>query len=186
MTGAHLLWAWARSRSLHLTATALALLATVGHLKGDSSIPVPYFTSSLPLGLLGGVLAPVAATWPLQGRFATVEKTLMRSPLERAVACGASVALVVLADISLVTRAGGLTWEPALMMLAIAVASTVVMGSLAWMATMAVGCLALGADRALLNQPVTHALEKLGLPFLVMVIAGTAVLYVARGAREGK
>lgn len=186
MTGAHLVWAWARSRSLHVTATGLALLAIVGHLKGDSSAPIPYFTASLPLSLLGGVVAPIVATWPLQGRFATIEKTLVRSPVERAVACGACLGLVALADTFLVTSSGGLTWEFAVMILAVTVASTVVLGSLAWMATMVVGCLALVVDRALLNQPVTHALEMVGLPLLLLVLVAISAAYVGRGARDGE
>lgn len=175
-----LAYAWLRSRSFTTVIVACVVVAVAGALAADATLRLPFLRRSLPLPALVAFLPALVVTTPLYNRFGSLEATLPRATVDRAlagtVACGLAIAACLPASVAAGAR---FPWTVLLALLSVALLAVIVLGPLAWLPTLVLGFIAMYVD-FVYREPIRSALDTVGTPtlaFAVVACIGGFVVY---------
>jgi len=159
------------------------LLALAGALAADATLLLPYLNRRLPLPLMLVVVTATVVPHPLCDRFGGLEACLPRALLDRALAAAAVCSLALLACVPAGISAGGLfPWTPLLALMSVAVLAVTAFGPLAWLPALTLSLLDVHVE-LVYSHPVQRALDRLGVPALLLILLISISVYVRRGPR---
>lgn len=152
-------------------------------------LPLPFLVAAVPVPALVGVVATVVAVTPLSDTFPTLSSTLARERRTRAVRVGGAVALAALGQLpALVPEVGDVNgWTGAVAawstLLAVGLASVVLVGDYAWLPVTGVGLTALTLQTST-TPLVAQGLTVVPPTAAIAALAVTAGWCAVRGSRR--
>lgn len=171
-----------------VAAVAMGLLGLAGR---DRELVLPLVSGSIPAPLASMVLVILVVCTPLQDSFPRIVDTLAREPLARALR---PVMATCLAALAYLPASGGAHhgahdpassgWARLVLLVALAIATTVVIGEHSWMVVASVGVLALIVDGSNPDRPVSRLLGDVGPAWTGVALVAAAAAYAVRGPRS--
>ncbi len=179
-----LAYAWYRSRGFPIVAAACLVSALAGAFAADVTLRLPLLPRSLPLPVIVVLVVTLVMTTPLCNRFGSLETSLARAPLDRAmagvVACGLAMVACLPASISAGAK---FPWSLLLALMTVAVLAVIMLGPLAWLPTTVLGLTTIYVD-LVYRDPIRSTLDALGLPTLTIALGVSLAGFIARGPRN--
>lgn len=164
------------------------VLGLVGWINRGSEIHIPLSSGSVPVALLVMLAAVTVLLGPLYAVFPGLEAGLSREPAARLVRglCASILTLASYVPATLGVNSSPNEWPRVMLLMAVGLVALVAVGEYAWSLVLSIGAIGLLVDGASQTQPVTAALHEIGIliPAVILCLAG--VLYVKRGAKEGR
>lgn len=174
---------WLRSRRFPGIAALCLLVGLVSPLAADVTLVLPFINRRLPIPLLLVLLPSVVLTAPLCDRFGGLERNLPRANLDRGLAAGLAIVLVLATSLPGAVAASGLfPWTPLLALMTLALLAVVLLGTLAWLPAVTLGVVYVYVD-FVYAQPLRIGLDDVGVPLLSLALLLAAATYIAWGPR---
>lgn len=174
---------WLRSRRFPLVAALLAVVALLGGVAAQETVRIPLLRNPVQMPIMLLLVVVAIAGVPLPDRFGLLERSFARAAVDRTgaavLACGLSVASLLPA---VALNASRFPWSLLLALMTLAVLGVCLLGSLGWLPAL-VGALVSVYVELNDRQAVTGALDRLGVPALLGLLAAAVALFVLRGPR---
>jgi hypothetical protein len=175
----------------HHALVGVVILWVLGLTGRHELVRLPVVSGSIPAPLVIMLVAVLVVCTPLQASFPTLAATLPREALARSlrtvVATGLAVVAYLPASWGEARSAADLDvgdWPRLIVLVALGIGATVVIGEHSWILVVSGGVLALIVDGSHPGRPVSHLLAGVGPLWLGVALVGAAVAYAVRGPRS--
>ena len=175
-----LVWTVARVRRMPVVLPFAVAVALAGLLAADGSLLLPLVPRSLPVPVLLSVVAGILVAAPLASSPVVEIGAVARRGSERAIALGLILSMTLLSIAPAIESGQGLiSWNQPLTVVAVALASVVVIDRMAWLPTTVV---TVGGTYLDLNSlgTLSQTLRDAG-PVPLLAVAVLAAVYVVHG-----